>query len=317
MNPLAVLEPTVTKGATAHNAFFRPSFYYDSARAAFTDLLRRLLLTSGDVVLLPSYIGWSQREGSGVFDPVREVGTRYGFYALDQCLRIDLNDLARRVAQLKPSVVVLIHYFGFYDAALPRAVEIARSAGAIVVEDEAHAMLSDLVGGRCGRFGDVALYSLHKLLPVPNGGMLVLNSTRLAESLDLVRETADLRNVPSYDLVTIAQRRRSNARKLAKLIAPLAGHVDPLISELRSDVVPQSFPVRIRNVSRDEAYHRLNDAGFGVVSLYHTLINEIDSKSFPAAHELSRQVLNLPTHQDTDERSLKLLVKELARVVMS
>ena len=50
-------------------------------------------LTPGERVLLPAYVGWSAKEGSGVFDPVDELGVPYAFYRLDDRLRIDLYGL--------------------------------------------------------------------------------------------------------------------------------------------------------------------------------------------------------------------------------
>ena len=50
----------------------------------------------------------------------------------------------------------------------------------------------------------------------------------------------------------------------------------------------------VREANRDELYERMNAAGFGVVSLYHTLIEQIPRDEFPESFELSRTILNLP-----------------------
>lgn len=64
-------------------------------------------------------------------------------------------------------VVILVSYFGFpIDAAL---AEMAREHGAVVVEDASQSLLSSHVG----RYADHIVYSPRKVVPVPDGGILV------------------------------------------------------------------------------------------------------------------------------------------------
>src|SRR5215204_5229555 len=140
-------------------SFHRPMAAFENARSAFKAVLAQAARFKRRTVLLPAYIGWSHREGSGVFDPVRELGLSYQFYQVDHELRIDLEDLRRQLEAHSPSVLLLIHYFGYIDPGYPKAAELAQRHDAVLVEDEAHAMLTDLVGGACGRLGDVCLFS--------------------------------------------------------------------------------------------------------------------------------------------------------------
>src|SRR5580704_753820 len=117
---------------------------YQSAREAFRAILNALDLAAGKV-LLPSYVGWSAREGSGVFDPIVSLRLNFGFYAMDERLRIDIDSLRTELQSGGIRVLVLIHYFGYVDPSYEEAVKIARAHGVFVLEDEAHAMLSDLV----------------------------------------------------------------------------------------------------------------------------------------------------------------------------
>jgi len=58
--------------------------------------------------------------------------------------------------------------------------------GMLMVEDCALALLSELDGQPLGSFGDWAVFCLYKTLPVPNGALLVQNTTNL-ESLERLR----------------------------------------------------------------------------------------------------------------------------------
>ena len=106
-----------------------------------------------------------------------------------------------------------------------------------------------------------------------------------------------------------------NARRLAGLLAPLADDVTLLRSSPAEGEVPQTLPVLVERVSRDDVYDALNTAGFGAVSLYHTLIPQISSETFPASHRLARTILNLPVHQDVRGDDLDALTMALQKLL--
>lgn len=284
---------------------------FQAARKAFGAILHSLEISHGKV-LLPAYIGWSSREGSGVFDPVASLHLDYSFYALDERLRIDIDSLRTELQSGCIRVLVIIHYFGYVDPSYSEAVRIAREHDVFVLEDEAHAMLSDVVGGICGRLGDACIYSFHKILPVESGGAAIINDPRSPLAQRLVADPDCTLPLCDFDLNHIADKRRANSLVLDKLVRELAPEIEPLFGAPGCREVPQSYPVMIRDGSRDRLYHEMNAAGFGVVSLYHTLISQISPDHFPAAAKISRHILNLPVHQDASEEALESMLRELA-----
>jgi len=316
---LASSQYHIAKRATDASRFGRPTMSFANARTAFKAFMLGLDLSSKDKVLLPAYIGWSAREGSGVFDPIREVGVDFRFYCMTKRLMIDLEDLRNQLDAEQPKLLVLIHYFGYPDPNIMEAVAMARKRDILILEDEAHALYSDWVGGICGRFGDAAILSLHKMLPFKTGGMLVLNDTIPENVIDrLARSrlcTLAKTNPLDYDLVSISAARRTNATKLLEMLQPLGRRIRPLHSTLPEGVVPQTLPVVVRHSSRDELYFRMNRQGYGVVSLYHTLIDPIEKSKFPDSHWLSRRILNLPVHQDASPGALAAMIRYLESLV--
>lgn len=310
---------TISKLARDPDAFRRAAVSYPSARAAFLAALGALELGPGRRVVLPAFVGWSPREGSGVFDPVRELGVPYAFYRVTEQLDVDVEHLRSLLEVGDVAVVVLIHYFGRVSPATAAHAALARAHGAVVIEDEAHALFSDLVTGAGGRFGDACLLSLHKMLPLPDGGTLLVNAGADPRLHGLVgRSTGTIgATLDSWDLAGIAARRRANTACLRAALAPLAGEVDPLWPDVEPESVLQTFPVVVRRVSRDALYHAMNAAGFGVVSLYHTMIRELSADAFPTSHVLARRILNLPVHQDATPEQMTALAAELARQVAS
>ncbi|HLL82214.1 MAG TPA: DegT/DnrJ/EryC1/StrS family aminotransferase [Longimicrobium sp.] len=294
--------------------FLRPVLPYGTAREAQQVFLEAAGLAVDEVVLLPAFIGWSAREGSGLFDPIQNLGLAYRFYPVTADLRVDVDAFAELLRRERVGVVILVHYFGYVDPAYPVLVELARAHGArLVLEDEAHAMLSDWVGGICGRAGDACIVSLHKLFPVATGGALVFN-TPAHPMLDRIATPGSPRAL-EFDFAGIARRRVRNATLVEELLGGLADEVAPLWPGLPEDVVPQTYPVVIRRASRNDLYFRMNEAGFGVVSLYHTLVKELSAEDFPASHELARRIMNLPVHQDAEPDQIRAMMEELGRQV--
>lgn len=304
----------IPKVAQMPTGFRRPAFGFRSARDGFHALLMAYGVGAGDGVLLPSFIGRSAREGSGVYDPVATRSAEVTLYRLDANLQIDAEDAMRKIRERSPRVFVLIHYFGYPDPNFKILASYARKRGVLVLEDEAHAMLSDLVGGVCGRAGDAVAFSLHKMLPFSEGGVLLLNRT-IGDSVRMQLEgsgrLSDLLPFWEYDLHSIASVRRRNAERLMAAVNKLADRVRLLFPTLPQGVVPQTLPVIVQTKSRDQLYVEMNAAGFGVVSLYHTLIDQVDVEEFPESHALASHIMNLPLHQDAEPEQLTAMMDKL------
>jgi dTDP-4-amino-4,6-dideoxygalactose transaminase len=294
----------IGKTASRPDQYRRLFHPYPSARSALRAFLRASGFGRGATILLPAYIGWSPREGSGVLDPILELECEVDFYRVDERLRVDVEDYERRARRAGLGATVIIHYFGVVDPAYASLVAAARRSGLLVVEDEAHALYSDLVGASCGRAGDAAVFSLHKMLPVPHGGLLVLPRFRAHAWTEPVDPTLLplVSLVTEYDLALIAARRRSNEDALRGVLEEVGDKVEPLWPSTPAGMVPQTVPVLVRGgrVVRDRLYFGLNEMGYGVVSLYHSLVPQIRREEFPDSHTVSDHILNLPVHQDVD-----------------
>jgi dTDP-4-amino-4,6-dideoxygalactose transaminase len=293
----------------------RRTVLFQSARAAIAAFARAAGPCAGETVLCPAYIGWSPREGSGVLDPLRSAGLQVAFYRVEADLTTDLDDLSACLERIRPVGVMVIHFFGHADPAYSEIVRLGREAGAWVLEDEAHALLTDFVCGTTGRLGDASVLSLHKMLPVAAGGALVTSprSEWMLERLGAPPVPSEL--LWDHDLSGISCRRSRNTATLTGLLGPLAGLADPLWPMPSEDEVLQTLPVLLRQGGRDRVYELMNARGYGVVSLYHTLVNDISAADFPASYALSQSILNLPVHQDLGKQQLEDLVTNLAETV--
>lgn len=284
----------ISKLAEAPNDIRKP-FYYERARDAWEDVIKYFLKQNPSIrVLLPSYIGYSNNEGSGIFDPVKKQNCNFGFYNFKKDLSIDFLDLKRKIEENTNCLVLLVHYFGFPDERYNEISKWLESNNVHFVEDCAHALFSDFIGGVCGKRGLFSFYSLHKMVPLNTGGMLISN-----KGINI--NNVENRNFPvfDFDFKTIYDKRRDNYNFLLNLLKNIEG-VTLLHPALPNGVCPQTLPIRVEK-NRDEIYSAMNNKGFGFVSLYHTMIKEISKNEHSEAHYLAKHITNLPVHQDVNQ----------------
>lgn len=303
----------IQKTASDPKQFFQHVFYYRSARSAFSQILKSV--PADTTVLLPAYIGFSEQEGSGVFDPVISSGLPYSFYGMDRNLEIDLRSFQEQCRLHKNNgLVLLIHYFGYVDRQFQEAREIACAHGCRIVEDCAHAFFTALEDGLCGE--DCSIFSLHKMFPFSDGGMLLLREGDQQFRPESFRSEAEAYPVLSYRLREIAARRKENAHTWEKCLKDC-----PEITVLRPEKLypgqtPQTFPILLKEFDRNTFYFEMNRRGYGVVSLYHTMIAPIRDGDWADSKFVAAHITNLPVHQDvTPAQILEMyeVMKEILR----
>ncbi len=297
------------KFAVGEECGWRTAFFYRSVREGMRDLLIDTSKVGSDGVLQLVFTGWSPREGSGVFDPVRSLDLDVRFYGLPDDLSVDRDELTALVCTGRYKVLVIIHYFGRSVGQMSEIRQLADEWNVLVVEDLAHGFVTSLIGRGAGQHGDMNLYSLHKMFPLPIGGMASYSSGAVVAKQHSTMPELALELV-SYDWHQISSRRRQNFQSLTRRLQqlPQCGDLFRLLwPELGASDVPQTLPVFITGGGRDGIYASMNAEGFGMVSLYHTLIEEARA-AHPRLETVSRHIINFPVHQDVREEGLERLV---------
>ena len=153
----------------------RRSAFTFNARAALDLGVRLLGLRPGDAVLFPAYCCGAE------LDSLLHAGLRPVFYRVGPDLVPDLEHLDH-LQDPAIKAILVIHYFGRPQPMQPLR-ELARRRGLLVIEDCAHALFAlDEEGRPVGDLADLAVFSLRKHLPVPDGGMMLV-ADRLAGEL--------------------------------------------------------------------------------------------------------------------------------------
>lgn len=308
----------ITRAATDVDNCMYTWRFTTSARSAWESILRSSQLGRGRSVLLPGYIGISQREGSGLFDPVEFTRTPYSFYPVGPRLQIDLDLIEDRLRTRQHPLMLAAHYFGFPHASMADLKALCQRYGTILVEDCAHVPGPWGSGTVLGNFGDMAFYSLHKMLPVKLGGVLCVNEGQMP-LLDSNREreadTETLSLLLKADWNAIAQKRRANYEWLRTELVATDGV--EIMYDLPAEIVPHDFPVIIQNGKREALYFALMDRGIPTTALYYEMIPALTPSEHPNSHALSRSILNLPVHQDTTQGDLIELTTALKSVMQT
>jgi len=103
-------------------------------------------------------------------------------YPITEALDPDWEKLKFLFGQYEIAILIVVHYFGL-EHDISRAKTLCRNRGAILVEDCAHCLYDY---GKIGKHGDFAVFSPHKLLPVPDGSVIKVNEN--CELVSLVKQ---------------------------------------------------------------------------------------------------------------------------------
>lgn len=146
-------------------------------RGAVWQAIKLLGLKSADKVLVPSY-------HCGVeIESILQAGAGIEYYKINEDMSADLKSLEDKIG---PSckAVFIIHYYGFAQP-IEKVRELSRKHKLFLIEDCAHALLSIPNGAPLGTYGDMAVFSQRKSLPLPDGGALLVNNPRIQSSIRL------------------------------------------------------------------------------------------------------------------------------------
>lgn len=141
--------------------------FTNSGRAAIYQALKTLSIGPGDSVLVPTY------HCPTMIAPITTLRAEHVFYPIGSKGEANVGTLDKF---RKPNTRAIItpHYFG-----LPQPMAQLRawcdSSGVALIEDCAHAFFGKAGERNVGAWGDLAIASLTKFLPVPEGGCLICN----------------------------------------------------------------------------------------------------------------------------------------------
>jgi perosamine synthetase len=253
----------------------------------------------------------------------------------DDTLNLDPQEVSRRLSS-RTKAIIAVDYAG-HPASLEQLRQIAKTKGALLIEDACHALGAEYQGKRVGCIADMTVFSFHpvKHLTAGEGGMITTNDARLAETLRRFRNhgiSSEARERQesgqwfyemvllgfNYRLTDIAcalglsqlerlnanlARRREIAAQYTAAFQDLPGLIVPAV---RNDVVSawHLYPVRLKldalAAGRTEIFRALRAENIGVNVHY------IPVHQHPYYRERLQSKESLPVAEDAYERLISL-----------
>ena len=247
----------LTKGPTDIGNLTENIWYFSSARTAFKHLLQQLDFGEEEQILLPAYVGITDREGSGVMEPIWDREINYEFFKLDSNLNADLADIDVQIQRGTTKALLLIHYFGFPQKGLYKIRDYCKANQVYLIEDCAHSLYSKFGDADLGSIGDFSFFSIHKSIPSESGGFLrsnlvgfeLTNPIRHSDQISL-NALEILARIRRND---VSAKRLGNYKYLAKLLSNCP-HITLILPELADGIVPLNMPVLVSEGYREPLY---------------------------------------------------------------
>jgi dTDP-4-amino-4,6-dideoxygalactose transaminase len=144
------------------------SHYLFGARYAIWMGIKILGITPEQNILMPAYNCGTE------LDPIIDQNIQIKYYRVKLNMMADLDDMKKQVDS-NTAAIFTTHYLGFAQP-IESIRDICNKHGLFLIEDCAHAFLSKHKSKDLGTFSDISVFSLRKTLPIPNGGVLVINN---------------------------------------------------------------------------------------------------------------------------------------------
>lgn len=148
-----------------------PLYFTHKGRIAIRKACQLINIQPGDEVLMPAYNCGTE------IDPVIKGGATAVLYRVDRLGMVDIHDLQCRITR-RTKAIYATHYFGFPQQ-IGQIKELCETHDLYLIEDCALSLFSKDGSKRLGTTGDISIFNLTKTLPVPDGGVLVINNIGL------------------------------------------------------------------------------------------------------------------------------------------
>ena len=145
--------------------------FSSAVRLGLLDIIDYLKFSDEEFVLLPPICP------QGLLTPFKRKKIEFQYYHLAEDFTVHIATLEKKLANEKCKVLVFIHYFGIYNPQVVEIKELCFKYNVVLIEDAVQGLFSENeMREKIGSVGDIALFSLPKFLPVPDGAVFVINN---------------------------------------------------------------------------------------------------------------------------------------------
>ena len=264
----------------------------------------------------------------------------------ENTFNMDISRVEEKITKKTKAIIPVDLYGHPYD--YDPLLKIAKKHGLKIIEDSCQAVNAEYHGKKCGKLGDIGVFSFYatKNLVTGEGGMLITDNDEYAESARRFRHhgqggsrydyfdlgfnyrTTDINAaiglVQLGKIEKLTEQRIKNAEYLTKGFSKIKGIKTPItkkncrhVFHQYTIVISKDFPA-----SREEVTNALSKKKIGFGIYYPKplhLFNHIkkfgfEEGDFPIAERLSNQVLSLPVHHELKKEEMDIIIGEFSRL---
>ena len=144
--------------------------FYKMGRDALLKALLELKVKKNNFILIPAYICES------TLIPIINSGYKIKFIDINYDFSFNKSKLIGAFENKDVGAVMIVHFFGFPAPDLEFVHKICKKNNIPMIEDCCHQFLTKFNNEYLGNFGEAAIFSMRKTLPVSDGGALKIKS---------------------------------------------------------------------------------------------------------------------------------------------
>ena len=320
-----------------------------SCTASLHMSLIALGIKPGDEVLVPSLTF------AATANVIKYIGAKPVFCDITSHsdLTINPNEIEKKISR-KSKAIIVMHYAGF-PCSMEKIVSLAKKHNLYIIEDAAHAPLSEYKGKKLGTIGDIGTFSFfsNKNIAIGEGGMIVTDNQELYEKLKLIRSHGMTSlsyerfkgHTNKYDIISLGYNYRMDDIRAAIGIVQLEKLEKDLIRrrELRrlyieklnnqskiiipfenSDAFVSNyiFPIVLNdstNLDRDKIRQRLDTAGIQT-SIHYPPVHRFtiysqDFLELPNTDYISDNEITLPMYSNLNNTDIDYITNSLIEII--
>ena len=317
-----------------------------SCTASLHMALLALEIGPGDEVLVPSLTF------AATANVIKYVGAKPVFCDVigHSNLTIDPNEIEQKITK-KSKAIIVMHYAGF-PCDMDEIVLLAKKHKLFVIEDSAHAPLSEYKGNKVGTLGDIGTFSFfsNKNIAIGEGGMIITNNKKLHEKFKLIRSHGMTSlsyqrfkgHATKYDIKSLGYNYRMDDIRASIGIVQLKKLDQDIIkrSELRKlyidklknnskIIIPFEnnenfvsnyiFPIVLNNINREEIRDRLDkksiQTSIHYPSIHRFSVYEKDYLELPNTDYISKNEMTLPLYSNLKGEDIDYVTNSLLEIL--
>jgi perosamine synthetase len=309
--------------------------------AALSAVFLHIGLEPDDEVIVPAY---GFMAAANVLLQMRALPVFVDVEGDSWCL--DLNDLRKKLSE-RTRAVVVTHTYGNTSQLKQICELVRRESSAVIIEDAAEALGSQLEGSFLGTIGDFGTFSFHatKVVTTGEGGAITWRDDSHSERLRLLishgldRKSHYLHQLPgnNFRLSNICaalgysqlQRLAIFIEKRLEIDALYRSHLSTIEGQhiefqklASSSIVPWSFPIRIAPaIDRDSVLRQLSSNGIetrpGFVAPNRLSYFQSTEGSHPVSETLSKSILSLPAFPSLSGEEVKVISEVVKKILLN